>query len=550
MRDSVTGLKSKLRVQPVGRRLVAILVWLCMAGMWLTAHGQATAATISGIVVDQNGDAIPRASVTVRNIQTGTRRETICDDAGRFRLPELAPGQYETTAEQKGFSKEVRSGIVLTLGRDAVLRLVLRVGSVSDRIAVSGDAPPVDTTSGAISGLVPRSTINDLPLNGRDLFQLATLEAGVVNVGSLSNLQIKAGPGQTKMAINGARVNFNNFLVDGTSINDFANTTPGSFAGGFTGVEAIGEYEILAGSYGAEFGGAGGAVISLLTRSGTNQVHGSPFELIRNSALDARIFFGLARVPPLKRNQFGGSLGGPVVRDRTFFFAEYEGLRQRLAETTRFSVPTLEARAGVLPSGNIQVSPAMRPYLDLYPLPNGGDIGGGLGFFIRSTTAITDEDHFTIRLDHQFREGDTAFARYMFDQSHVVSPDHVIQNTEDRGRNQYAALGLTHVFSSRFVGDIRFGFNRSRAFGDVIDQVPIPQALVWIPGHTRLGDFSLGFGLSPLSDNVFYPRPLTLNSFEPVAQLDYTRSGHSIRTGLSSHMINLNAVSTNEPYGT
>src|SRR5262249_5419445 len=145
--------------------------------------------------------------------------------------------------------------------------------------------------------------------------------------------------------------------------------------------------------------------------------------------------------------------------------------------------------------------------------------------------------------------GDSAFARYMFDQSHVVSPDHVIQNTEDRGRNQYAALGLTHVFSPRLVGDFRFGFNRSRAFGDVIDQVSIPRELVWIPGHARLGDFSLGFGLSPLSDNVFYPRPLTLNSFEPVAQLDYTWGGHSIRTGFSSRRIQLNALSTNAPDG-
>jgi hypothetical protein len=538
--------------QPPGQALsrsILLLLCLCPLAARVAAGAQTTTATISGVVLDQNGDAVPRANITVRNVQTGIRRAITCDDAGRFRMTELPPGEYETTAEQTGFSREVRTGIVLTLNRDAVLRFVLKVGSITDQVVISGDAPPVDTTTAALSNLIPRSTINDLPLNGRDLFQLTTLDAGVVNVGSLTNLQIKAGPGQTKMAINGARVNYNNFLVDGTSVGDFANTTPGSFAGAFTGVEAIREYEILAGNYSAEFGGAGGAVISLVTQSGTNQVHGSAFEFIRNSALDARNFFDLSRVPPFKRNQFGGSAGGPLIKDKTFFFAEYEGLRQRLAETTRFTVPTLEARDGILPGGNIPVSPAMKPYLDLYPFPNAGDIGGGLGFFIRSTSATTDEDHFTVRVDQEVGGGDTAFARYMFDQSRVVSPDHVIQNTENRGRNQYAALGLTHIFSPRLVGALRFGFNRSRAFGDVIDQVPIPQNLVWIPGHQRLGDFSLGFGLSPLSDNVFYPRPLTLNSFEPVAQLDYTAGAHSIRTGVTGRRIQLNALSSNAPDG-
>jgi hypothetical protein len=342
-------MKSRQLFRRVLAGLAANLAWLWVLGAAPTVPAQITTATLSGFVVDQNGDGVPGAGITVRNIQTGTRRETLCDDAGRFRLPELAPGQYEVIAEQQGFSREVRTGIVLTVDRDAVLRLVLKVGSVSEQIVISGDAPPVDTTSAAVSSLITRGTIDALPLNGRDLFQLATLDAGVVNVGSLANLPIKAGPGQTKMAINGARVNFNNFLVDGTSVNDFANTTPGSFAGGFTGVEAIREYETLTGSYSAEFGGAGGAIANLVTRSGTNQFHGSAFEFIRNSSLDARNFFDLAQVPPFKRNQFGTSIGGPVIRDRTFFFAEYEGLRQRRADTTRFTVPTGQAREGILP---------------------------------------------------------------------------------------------------------------------------------------------------------------------------------------------------------
>src|SRR5262249_6466287 len=221
----------------------------------------------------------------------------------------------------------------------------------------------------------------------------------------------------------------------GSSANDFANTTPGSFAGGFTGVEAIQEFQILTNDYSAQYGGAGGAIISLVTKSGTNQLHGSAFEFIRNSALDARNFFDLSKVPPFKRNQFGGSIGGPIIKDKTFFFGEYEGLRQRLADTRTFFVPTDAGRQGILPTANVVVSQAMIPYLKLYPEPNGGDAGGGLGRFIRASTASTNEDHFTVRMDHLLTPKDTFFARYMFDQSKVITPDHLIQNTLNQGRN-------------------------------------------------------------------------------------------------------------------
>jgi hypothetical protein len=529
--------------------LFAGLIALWLSVLPITGAVQSTTAAISGVVTDQNGAVVQGAKITARNTETNLARTTASDEAGRFLIPELALGDYEVFAESDGFSKETHRGLVLTVGRVAVVNFNLKVGSVADEVVVTGDSPLVNTSSPEISALVPERTITDLPLNGRDIFQLATLQIGVVNLAKLTKEPIKAGPGAIKMSINGARSNFNNFLLDGSSINDFANTTPGSFAGGFTGVEAIQEFQILTNDYSPQYGGAGGAIISLVTKSGTNRVHGSAFEFIRNSALDARNFFDLGSAPPFKRNQFGGSIGGPIITGKTFFFGEYEGLRQRLADTTTFFVPTDAAKQGILPSGNVVVSPAMNPYLKLYPEPNAGDAGGGLGRFIRASTASTTEDHFTVRLDHLLTDRDTFFARYMFDQSNVITPDHLIQDTLNRGRNQYTGLGLTHIFSPRLLTSARFSYNRSQAFGDLIDLVKVDPSLLWVPGAPHLGDFEMHFGLTQLTDNVFYPRPIADNDFEVSDQIAYACGSHDMKFGFEGRRIQLNIVSNNAPDG-
>ncbi|HWS55128.1 MAG TPA: carboxypeptidase regulatory-like domain-containing protein [Pyrinomonadaceae bacterium] len=502
---------------------------------------QGTAGAILGVVTDQNGAAVSGARIVARNVRTNSARAMLTGGDGRFRFEELRPGEYEVQAEREGFSREVRRGIVLTVGRDAVVNLGLRVGSVTERVVVTADAPPVNTTTSEISALVNERTITRLPLNGRDLFQLATLQIGVVNVGPLAEAPISSGTGAAKMSINGGRVSFNNFLLDGSSVNEAQNTTPGSVAGGFTGVDAVQEFQLLTNNYSAEFGGAGGGIINIVSKSGTNRVHGSAFSFLRNSALDARNFFDREEPPPFKRNQFGASLGAPLRKDRTFLFGAYEGLRQRLAQTRRFFVPTDAAR--------LTAAPAVAPYVNLYPRPNAGDAGGGLGVFIRSESGRTDEDFVTLRGDHAFSSRDTFFARYTFDDSENVEPNRVISNSVLRARNQYTGLAATRIFSPGLVGHARFAYNRSRVFGDVVDVVEVPRSLVFVPGATALGAFLSPGGLSPLSDRTLVPRFLVVNNFEASGQLAHSRGAHAVKLGLSVRRIQFNAQSTSSAAG-
>ena len=492
---------------------------------------------------------MPGAKVTATNVQTNIARSVSSDGNGRFQIPELAPGAYEVQVEQTGFSKELRQGIVLTVGRDAVVNFGLKVGSITEQIVVTGDAPLVNTTTSEISALVGERTIKELPLNGRDLFQLATLQIGVVNAGSLTDVPLNSGTGAVKMSINGGRISFNNFLLDGTSVNEVQNTTPGSVAGGFTGVDAVQEFQLLTNNYSAEFGGAGGGIINIVSKSGGNQIHGTAFEFLRNSALDARNFFDQEKVPPFKRNQFGGSVGAPIRKNKTFIFGAYEGLRQRLTQTRTFFVPTVAARNGILPTGPITVGAAVKPYLALYPLPNAGDVGGGLGRYLRGEGGRTNENYFAIRGNHNFSSKDNFFARYTFDDSDDNEPDHVISNSVLKARNGYAGLGETHIFTPHLLNNLRFAYNRSKVFGDLVDVVQVPQSLVWVPGAPALGAFINVGGLSPLSDRVLVPRFLINNNFEVSEQLGYIRGSHSMKFGFTARRIQLNAVSSNIPFG-
>jgi Carboxypeptidase regulatory-like domain/TonB dependent receptor len=520
------------------------LLWIS-----ISSFAQTTTATISGAVADQNAALVAGAKITAKNINTNIIRSVTTDEAGRFLIPELAPGNYEVKAEHAGFSKEARRGIVLTVGREAVINLTLKVGSIADQLVITNDAPLVNTTSAGISSLVGERTIQDLPLNGRDLLQLATLQIGVINAGSLTTEPIDAGTGAVKMSINGGRINFNNFLLDGTSVNDPQNTTPGSVAGGFTGVDAIREFQLLTNNYSAEYGGAGGGIINIVSKSGTNEIHGTVFEFLRNSVFDARNFFDLENVPAFKRNQFGGSLGAPIRRDQTFIFSAYEAFRQRLAQTRRFFVPNDKARGGILPTGTVTISPAIKPYLDLYPRPNAGDAGGGLGVFVRDESGKINQDYFTIRVDHNFSTEDSFFARYTFDDSEQTDPDMLLQNSILAARNQYTGLGYTHTLSPIFVNCLRFGYNRSRVSGDDVDIIDIPKSLVFTPTAPTLGLFRQLGGLSPLADRLLVPRFLVLNTFEVSDQAIYTRGSHNMKFGFTGRRMQLNALSANTPYG-
>ncbi|MBI2822407.1 MAG: TonB-dependent receptor, partial [Acidobacteria bacterium] len=321
---------------------------------------QITTATISGTVKDDTGAVLPGVSVTVRNLDRGTTRAAITNDEGRYRAPELELGDYEVRAELVGFQTGVRTGIRLTVGREAIVDIGLKVGAISDKIVVEGEAPVVETTSSTITGLVDDKSIRDLPLNGRSFTQLAALQEGVATPTHFGAGQ-PGNEGQ-KVSIAGTRITETAFLLDGTDIRGHFNTTPGSVAGVLLGVDTVREFSVVTGIASAEYGGFTGGVVNAVTRSGTNEFHGSLFEFHRNSALDARNFFDPKKKPNFIRNQFGFTVGGPIIKDKSFFFGSYEGLRDRLTVTNRAFVLTAAARQGILPTGAIPVSPNVKPF--------------------------------------------------------------------------------------------------------------------------------------------------------------------------------------------
>ena len=333
---------------------------------------QNVGAGIQGSVTDASGAVLPGVRIVVRNVATAASWDKVTDPSGRYQLPLLPPGEYEVRAELSNFRPAVRRGIHLAVGQAAVVDLALELGGRADEITIEADVSGVDHTSAAISGLVGEREIRDLPLNGRSFQQLALLQPGVSAALSAGNDVV--GGRTPKISVNGARPEQNSFLLDGTDINNVYNKTPGSVAGVLLGVDAVLEFQVLTNAYSAEFGRSAGGVISAVTRGGANALHGSVFEFHRNSALDARNFFDPPSQPKpdFWRHQFGATLGGPVARDRTFFFLTYEGLIERLGVTGVTAVPDDDARRGTVGGRSVGLHPAVPAYLDLlFPRANG-----------------------------------------------------------------------------------------------------------------------------------------------------------------------------------
>ncbi|MDA2935204.1 carboxypeptidase regulatory-like domain-containing protein, partial [Acidobacteria bacterium AH-259-D05] len=434
------------------------------------AAAQVTTASLAGTIMDETQAVIPGVEITVTNLDTNATRTALSGDSGEYLVSDLAPGEYELQAQLPGFQTAVRSGIRLTVGRSASLDITLRIGEVTERVVVTGDAPLVDTLTSTLRGLVDERTVRDLPLNGRSFEQLAMLQAGVVayyGQGDPSGTG-QSGSGQ-RMSVGGARPTQNNFMIDGTNIQAASTSTPGSAAGGVNlGVEAIREFVVLTSSFDATYGRNAGAVINVVTKSGTNELHGSVFEFHRNSALDAKNFFDRVGkpIPAFKRNQFGFSLGGPIIKDKIFLFGTYEGLRERKGQSFVATVPTADGRKGigVGPGGtDIPVNPGVVEYINLYPLPNGRDFGDGTGEFLSSPGRTLEDDYFVIRYDQQFSDSDSFFTRYTCACSGLrTSPSRVgIFNSFTESRRQYVTVEEKHIFSPSVLNTFRVGFNRS-----------------------------------------------------------------------------------------
>src|SRR5437867_4177070 len=580
----------------MSRYLPVLLISLIfLSGIAVSA--QVTTATIAGVVQDASGAVIPGVSITIKNVETGVTRTATSDEGGRYTVPELTLGDYEVQAQLPGFQTEVRSGITLTVGRVALVNIARMVGQLSDKVSITAEAPLVESTTSAMSSLVDERTIRDLPLNGRSYDQLALLQPGVVTVGAgQASVAFDFGTGQ-RFNVNGSRAYANTFMLDGTAINDHANGTPGGAAGQNLGVDGVQEFKINTSVSPAEFGWSSGGVISAITRSGTNDLHGAGFEFLRNNALDSPGYFddvkhgGSGTVAPYRRNQFGGAVGGPIKKDKTFFFGTYEGLRLGNGVNWSPQVPTDNTRNGILPLGVVQdscsatktqafcdpttakplasycppgaltctlpVSPVIRPYLDLFQRPNTPDLGDGTAYFITAPLQVTHEDYFMGRVDHQISDRMRIFARYSLDKDTNVLPNFngsSVADEHDVARRQYSTIQVTNILRPTLVNSFRVAYNRTyQNFDDVLTD-PRTKNLSFVPGE-HFGTISFGaqgLSMSPLNflgvDNGA-PREYWTNNFQEGDDLTYVKGRHSFKTGVNITRIRDNVISTGNTRG-
>src|SRR5262245_39901966 len=407
--------------------MILKIISTCFLFLFLTSTFFAqTNSRITGTIHDQAGAAIAGATVTAKNLETNIDRTAVSDAEGRYTFPELRVGRYEVRSEKSGFKPAVVKDINLTIGETAVINLSLEL-VIRETVEVTEPSTQVNTTSAELSYLVGERTIRELPLNGRNYTDLALLQPGVTAYQQRDGGSVVAhGLGMT---INGQDIRSNVYLLDGTLLNDFTNSPAGSAANSVLGTETIREFRVEANSYSAEFGRNYGGQINAISKSGTNQFHGSAYEFLRNDNLDARNFFDREPVgqPEFKRNQFGGTVGGPIVRDRTFFFAGAEFLRDRLGRSILTTVPDQKARQGILTTRNpdgsssdttVGVNPAVQPYLAAFPLPNGALLNGGvgnLGQYLFSFGQRLDQEYLQGRIDHKLTKDQQVFVRYTFD---------------------------------------------------------------------------------------------------------------------------------------
>ncbi len=439
-------------------------------------------ATLSGTVTDQSGAAISGATVEVKNVDTGAVRGAVADTAGRYQFFSLPVGQYEIRCGKAGFREEVRTGIDLVVGQQATVDMQLAVGESRQSVTVTGDAPLVGVTTENITGVVGERQVKDLPLNGRSYDELLTLNPGVVNFTweKTGGIGVSNSTTGNNFAVAGNRPQQNLFLLNGVEFTGAAenNMQPGGTSQQLLGVDAVREFNVLLDSYGAEYGKRPGAQVLIVTQSGTNQLHGSLFEFLRNNALDAPNYFDPGSAPGFQRNQFGGSLGGPIQKNKTFLFGNYEGLRQHLHQTGVDLVPDNNARNGYLPCQLVSPAPnpcpasglafvGVSPLINAWPAasPGAPDFGGISEAFNNPLQTIRD-DFGTVRLDHLFSSKDSMSAVYTIDDSADFTPTSTNMYSTDVEslREQVASVEETHAFSPSLLNTARAGFSRAGYF--------------------------------------------------------------------------------------
>jgi hypothetical protein len=518
-------------------------------------------ATLSGTVTDQAGATVSGADISVQNVETSAVRTTTTDGSGQYHVFALPIGEYEIHVRKEGFAEEVRTGIRLVVGEDAVANSVLHIGKITERINVNADAALVSTTTEDISGLVGERQVKDLPLNGRSYDLLMLLNPGVLNFTweKTGGTGISNSSTANNFSVSGNRPEQNLFLLNGVEYTGAAenNMTPGGPSGVLLGVEAVREFNVLRDSYGAEFGKHPGGQVVIVSQSGSNEWHGSAYEYLRNNVLDAHNFFDVGGAPPFQRNQFGGSIGGPIIKDKTFVFANYEGFRQNLHQTSVTFVPADDARSGTFVPFGSSCPVAQRPQcaivvqdlLNLWPAPNGpelllpGNKPSGIAQLTSSPPQTIREDFGATRVDHIFSQKDSLSANYTIDDG--TNLDATVFNPFSSDvtnlREQVLSLDETHVFSPNLLNTARFGYSRAGYFftgkptpGTPAENVTsfvshLPVGAVVVGGSTASNPATqLGLAGSNNGSNLTVAR----NFFTYEDQITLTRGRHQWSAGL------------------
>jgi Carboxypeptidase regulatory-like domain/TonB dependent receptor len=533
-------------------------------------QAQTVSGTILGQIQDQQGAAIGKAEVSARNLETGAIRNATANDSGEYRITSVPAGPYEVSVTFAGFKTEVRSGIDVTVGADVAVNFSLTVGAVSEKVEVTAEAAQVDASSSTLSGFVNSATIGELPLNGRDWLQLALLQPGVNGEGGQQQIDGKRAQTSNGLAISiaGGRPSDNAFRIDGIIVNDHTNGGPGSSLHVNMGVDAIREFSVLTNNYSAEYGRGSGGIINAVTKSGTNQFHGTAYGFVRNSDFDARNFFDAATIAPFHRFQYGGSVGGPIKKDKTFFFTNYEKLGEVKASSTNDPTLSPNARNGIICANTactstiqVPIAASVRPFLPLFPISNGPNIGNDGTFFFNPKRL--GQEHYVIgKIDHYFSASTTLTGSYTFDNTTVTTPDdYDLHLTAAPTRRQYVALALQHIFSPTLINNTRFGLTRVHAANSLDCCATSPlvtdKALGSLPGQgfgqlivngiASGGSSFVGTptGIGATGANIFgYTAPQVYND------LSWTKGRHNIRMGGNFERIDYNIYGPYKPVGT
>jgi hypothetical protein len=461
-------------------------------------------ASITGRVTDPSGAVVPGAMVTVKTLETGSSKTVTSDGSGDYTVLGLPLGPQEVTADSTGFLKTFPYRVNLVVGQEAVVNLLLEV-TRGDTIGVTvtDQTPIVNTTTAQVSGVVGEQQVKDLPLNGRSFDNLITLNPGAVNYSAMKSAGTTTSDGNT-FSVDGRRTYENIFLFNGIEDTGASQlgVTPGGVSGEMLGIDAIREFNVLTNAYGAEYGKRAGAQINVVTQSGTNQLHGTVFEFLRNSDLDARNFFDQGSAPPFRRNQFGGALGGPIKKDKWFLFGNYEGFRQALALSNVSVVPDADARLGMLPNAAgiekpvAKLNPAMLKYMQLWPSPNGPELGSGVALSYNHPRNLIHEDFGTMRSDYILSDRDTISAIYTVDNGHSTTPqaDPLFGAVETLA-SQVASVEETHVISPEMLNTFRAGFSRAAWNFNSFAFTPFPSNTSFVTGFGP-GGIVVGGGVS------------------------------------------------------